>query len=154
MFKFLAFIIVLVSANVAFWYFGGPAWVATYFSVETSQPADPLLLDVFIYTLEEEVVDKLGRPEAGFEPSQFLAVFPGLAATDFEGVEASVGYYTIKEGQLVHELGDASLIPTEAGAISRKGMEKLLANASARLAIDLARDGTITDLMRALVSPQ
>jgi hypothetical protein len=82
----------------------------------------------------------------------FLNVFPGLVETDFEGVEASIGHYTIVQGRLVHELGNPELVHSAAGAISRRGMETLLQNVAARLSIDLQSDGTITDIMRALIA--
>ncbi len=154
MLKYILFVMVLLALNVAFWYVGGTDRIAPYL---TSDPApsvhtDPVLTDVFVYTLEEEVQRKIGQPIEGYEPSMFLEVFPGLAETDFEGVEASIGFYTISQGRLVHELGTPELVHSAAGAVTRRGMETLLHNVASRLEIDLARDGTITDIMRALLA--
>jgi hypothetical protein len=152
MMKYFLFIMVLLVLNVTFWYVDGDARLTSYITSDTVTPTrtDPVLTDVFIYTLEEEVQRKVGQPIEGYEPSMFLEVFPGLVETDFEGVEASIGFYTIVQGRLVHELGTPELVHSAAGAITQRGMETLLHNVASRLEIDLQRDGTITDIMRAL----
>lgn len=107
----------------------------------------PDIIDVFRFTLEEEVVKKQGQPIEGFEPQMFLQAFPGLVETDFEGVQASVGYYTIRNGRLVHDTSGAELMHSAAGAISRRGMETLLNNVADRSGINLRAGGTITDIV-------
>ena len=112
----------------------------------------PDVVDVFRYTLEEAVDKKDGRPTDGYEPYMFLAVFPGLVETDFEGVQASIGYYTIEEGRLVHKLDDTQLIHSAAKAITRDGIQTLLNNVATRTGIDLSGEGTITDIMSAITA--
>lgn len=110
---------------------------------------------VFKTTLKNEVTAKLGMPIEGYEPFMFLETFPGLTETDFENVEASIGHYTIEEGRLVHKLDDTKLIHSAAKAVTDSGLDTLLANVSIRLGIDLAKDGTLTEIMEALIeSPQ
>ncbi len=142
----------LVIANVTFVYLGGARWIDEQFFAAPEQPVltDPVLVDVFIFTLEEEVQKKRVLSEEGYQPQMFLDVFPGLTATDFEGVEASVGYYTFVDGKLVLELDGATLVHETPGAISRRGMETLLANIAKRTGTNLQTTGTITDIIRAL----
>lgn len=153
MYNVIFFVVCLVAANLAFIYFGGANWVEEQFFAAEPAPVmlDPLLTEVFIFTLEEEVRKKQGLPEGGYVPQMFLDSFPGLAETDFEGVEASVGYYSLNEsGRIELELRDATLVHETPGAISRSGMETLLNNIAKRTGIDLQRTGTITDIVRVL----
>lgn len=113
---------------------------------------DTDVVDVFRFTLEDEVRKKLGAPIEGYEPHMFLQVFPGLVETDFEGVQASIGSYTITEGRLEHKLDDTQLVHSAATAVTREGMETLLSNVAYRTGINLAAEGTITDIMSALIA--
>lgn len=101
--------------------------------------------------LQREVREKLGTPIEGYEPSMYLAVFPGLSVTDFEGVEALGGFYTIENGELTFKLDDSGLIHSAASGVSNKGMDTLLINVSKRLKVDLNDGGTLTQVMEALV---
>lgn len=106
---------------------------------------------VFRTTLRNEVNAKLGVPKEGYEPYMFIQAFPGLSETDFEGVEASIGFYTLENGQLVHKTDNTKLIHTAAKAITDRGMDRLLANVSLRLGVDLNKNGTLTEIMTALI---
>ena len=143
-------IVVLMVGNIAFWYFMGPQ-IYIEDRVSTPQKVAPEVVDVFSFTLQEEVDKKLGTPVEGYEPKMFLEVFPGLTATDFEGVEASLGYYTFSDGELELVLDETQLIHSAAGAITRTGMNTLLSNVSERTSINLQEDGTITDVVRYLI---
>lgn len=152
MYKVVILILVLVVANAAFIYAGGASWVESRFmaSPEPTLIPDPVLVDVFVFTLEEEVRKKRGLPEEGYQPDMFLEVFPGLTATDFDGVEASVGRYTFTDGRLSLEVSDGGLVHETPGAISRQGMETLLYNIAKRTGIDFKTTGTITDIVRVI----
>ncbi len=115
------------------------------------QEIRPEVQEVFRTTLKNEVVSKQGMPIEGFEPFMFLKVFPGLAETDFEGSEASIGYYTMKDGRLVHKTDNTKLIHSAEKALTDKGLDTVLANVSVRLKVDLAQKGTLTEVMEALV---
>jgi hypothetical protein len=149
----IAAIFATFMLNGCFIYFGGAAWLDSVLheTPQTTWSADPVVVDVFVYTLEEEVRKKSGQPAEGYVPSMFLEAFPGLAETDFEGVEASIGYYTIEQGRLVHKFDNTELIHSAATAITRRGMETLLHNVASRTNIDLQTDGTITDIMSVLI---
>ncbi|MCB9815549.1 hypothetical protein H6785_03175 [Candidatus Nomurabacteria bacterium] len=87
----------------------------------------------FKLSLEEKVVTEIGQPIEGFEPQMLMQVFPGLQASDFDGVEAVIGVYTYVDGDLNHEIGDVEMIHSAAPAISEVGYETLLDNVTERL---------------------
>lgn len=107
--------------------------------------------EAFRNALQSEVRRTIGPSLEGYEPSMFLSVFPGLTETDFEGVEASIGHYTVKQGRIVHELDPTRLVHKGAAFITDGGIDTLLENVSKRLRVDLQSEGTITLIMRALV---
>lgn len=147
----IAVVAVLVF-NAVFVYSGGLELLVKTEQKEVDlQRVSPAVLDVFRFTLEEEVRKKTGTPIEGYEPQMFLNVFPGLVASDFEGVEASSGAYTFVAGTLTHKPDDTQLQHSATGSITRTGYETLLTNVAARNDIVLQADGTVTDVMRALV---
>ena len=145
--------VLVVVFNAIFVFSGGLELL-----VKTDQKAEPETrigrdeVDVFQFTLEDEVRKKTGQPIEGFEPVMYLQVFPGLVESDFDGVEASIGKYVMVDGKLEHQLDTTKLIHSAAASIGRIGMETLLRNVATRIGIDLATDGTITDIMEALIS--
>lgn len=123
----------------------------TPFDIESGIPLSTQY--AFKTTLKNEVVRTQGVPIEGFVPEMFLKAFAGLTITDFEGMEASIGYYTILEGKLVHKLDEGKLIHSAAEVLTDRGLDTLLANVSVRLGVDLAKDGTLTQIMDALIMP-
>lgn len=137
--------------------FGAYLWWSGQLQIEYTEPkpttsyyspteAAQLLGD----TLREEVDRQIGVPIEGYEPQMFLSIFPGLAATDFEGVQASIGKYVVVEGQLVHVLPPNVLVHSAAASVTQRGVETLLINIAARNQIDLQNGGTLTDVMNAI----
>lgn len=110
------------------------------------------VVDAFRFTLEDEVKKKLGSPVEGFEPQMFLDVFPGLAMTDFDGVEASAGTYEVENGALVFVPDATKLQHSASGSIGKQGISTLLNNIAKRAKIDLSGAGTLTDIMRVLTA--
>jgi len=108
---------------------------------------------LFATTVRAAVDAELGQPTEGYEPGMFLAVYPGLAATDFEGVEASIGKYVVVEGQLVHVTPPDVPLHSAVKAISNRGLRTLLENIATRGQIDLAGRGTITEVFDTLTLP-
>jgi hypothetical protein len=119
---------------------------------EQVDSVDPDIVDVFQFTLQDEVRKKIGQPIEGFEPQMYLQVFPGLTETDFDGVEASIGTYRFVDGQLQYQNDNTRLQHSAGGAVTRKGIETLLQNVTVRAGIDLGSDGTITDVMSVLTT--
>ena len=143
----------VIIFNALFVFSGGlDLLVKTEQVAEHENEVDAEIVDVFRFTLEDEVRKKVGLPDEGYEPAMFLQVFPGLVETDFEGVQASIGGYVMKEGRLVHKLDESKLVHSAAQAITRPGFTTLLENVSKRIGINLSTDGTITDIMSALTS--
>ena len=110
----------------------------------------PSHVDIFRFTLEDEVQKKIGTPIEGYEPQMYLQVFPGLVESDFDGVPASIGKYVMVEGRLVHKLDETQLIHSAAGALTRQGIAALLVNVSQRIDVDLNAEGTLTDIFSAI----
>lgn len=155
MLRYVVFIALMLAANLAFIYYGGWVWLDALRDASTTPlPIHSEINDAFAFTLEDEVLKKVGQPIEGFEPAMFIQVFPGLTETDFEGVEASSGHYYMKEGKLTFALTDDKLVSSASGAITRNGMSTLLTNVATRARIDLTRDGTLTDVMRVITARQ
>lgn len=151
--QFLIVVVMLVAFNALLVFSGAlDRLAATQETVAEPTYVPDTVVDVFRFTLEDEVRKKQGQPIEGFEPAMFMAVFPGLVPTDFSGVEASLGHYEVRNGQLELQLVETGLIHSAAGAISRAGYRTLLDNVSARTSIDLQKDGTITEVMSALTT--
>lgn len=145
-------VVAVLIFNVIFVFSGGlDLLVKTEQKESIPLAVSPNVVDVFKFTLEEEVQKKIGMPVEGYEPQMFLQVFPGLADTDFEGVDASSGYYTVDNGKIALKLDDSGLVHSAAGAITRDGIETLLYNVANRIGVDLKGEGTITDIMAAIV---
>lgn len=130
------------------WYTG--TLIIAFEEPQTAAVVEHNVVQAFATTLKMEVDHKRGVPENGYEPQMFLEVFPGLVQTDFTDVETTLGAYDIVHGQLVHNIPPATPRHSAAKAITTRGMETLLENVSARTAINLAKDGTITELMAAI----
>lgn len=86
--------------------------------------------------LEDEVKNKVGQPIEGYEPMMFLQVLPGLEETDFDGVEAEIGYYSYEDNELKHNLEGARMVHSAAGAVAEVGYETLLKNVMNRLNLE------------------
>lgn len=149
--NFLIIIGGILLLNVFFLYSGGFEYIERQFTpVEPAPGLRPEVVDTFKNTLEARVREEVGTPIEGYEPSMFLQVFPGLAESDFNGVEASIGKYVLNNGQLQYQPDGTKLVHSAAGAITRRGMETLYRNVADRAGIDLSGGGTLTDVMRVI----
>lgn len=131
-------------------------WV-TYGPVEETVVVSesPQLLDVFRFTLEDEVKKRNDVvSEAGYTPELLLQVFPGLVESDFENVTASGGVYTIDSGALEFTRDETGLVPTTSGGLNRDGYSQLLQNILVRLQINLEQEGTLTEVITAIAKPR
>ena len=149
--NFLIIIAGVILLNAFVLYSGGFDFIKERFEPEAPAPKiETDINEVFKETLEKEVREKNGIPIEGYEPAMFLQTFPGMVATDFNGVEASIGRYVVIDGKLTHEMGQTKLVHSAAGAISRRGMQTLLINISQRIGVDLNNGGTLTEVMNAI----
>ena len=144
----------IVVGNAAFVFAGGLR-LLEHTSSQTAAVVQPsaTAVDAFQNALEGTVVSAMGQPKNGFTPSMFLQYFPGLAPTDFQGVQSSIGHYVIENGKVIHVIDTTEPIHQAAGAISRQGIATLLLNVSHRTGIDLNATGTVTDIMQAITTP-
>lgn len=145
-------LLILLAATVYLWWIGRIV-IEFKSGVEVAEEqANPYenLAFIFSETLKNQVRQDIGTPTEGYTPDMVLAAFPGLAITDFEGVEASVGSYVIENGALVHTIPRGTLSHSAAGALPKRGFETLLQNAAERLQINLNHSGTLTQLMEAI----
>lgn len=72
-------------------------------------------------------------PIEGFTAELLIRAFPGLLASDFEGVETYEGVYSVKGGELQFTRTQSQPISTAEQTVSRIGYETLLENVSVRL---------------------
>lgn len=151
----LIIVLLLVVFNAFFVFSGGlDLLVKTEQREEQkNENISPDIVDVFRFTLENEVDKKKGKPIEGYEPQMFLDVFDGLVETDFAGAQAWMGEYVIVEGRLEHDTSKVtSPIHSAAGAMNRVGYGTLLNNVSTRTGIDLQGEGTITDVINVIAA--
>lgn len=118
-------------------------------SVETIMSTEEEAV-LFTNTLRSTVDEQLGQPVEGYTPDMFIEVFPGLVATDFEDVEASIGKYVVVEGQLVHVMPPSVPLHSAAAAVTSRGLRTLLDNVARRAQIDLSNSGTLTEVFDTL----
>lgn len=110
----------------------------------------PVLLDVFRFTLEDEVAKRSSVPKEGYTPAVLLQIFPGLVESDFSTVDASGGQYQIVNGTLQFKRDESGLVAETVGGLSRDGYATLLQNIVTRLEIRLDQEGTLTDVITAI----
>ncbi len=145
----------ILVLNAIVLYSGGFDFIREQFEPDVVTPSvEPDVVDTFRDTLQAEVIAKQGQPIEGFVPQMFMATFPGLVESDFDGVEASIGKYVLRNGRLEHEIGEARLVHSAATAITRKGMETLYRNVATRVGINIEDGGTLTNIMAAITIPR
>jgi hypothetical protein len=108
-----------------------------YGSVDDLTSHDTEVL-AFKASIETAVAAKQGKGDGGYAPEEILAAFPGLTQEDFNGVQAVLGHYEMKDGQLVYS--NEEVLDAAAGDLVAKGYEVLRANVYRRLKIDPSTD--------------
>ncbi len=78
-------------------------------------------------------VEDIGRPIEGFDSELLMMAYPGLKASDFEGVEALEGHYHAVNGEAVFERNTAQPMSSAERMVTDEGYATLLANLSTRL---------------------
>lgn len=152
MLKFVVFAVSLLVVNIAL------LWTGAFSAVEQWMPfSEPTarieqeVVDVFMFTLRDEVLKKGQMPVEGLTPAAYLAVLPGLVATDFDGVQSQIGHYAYIKGDLVHIQNRGQLVNQSAYIVTRPGMERLLQNVLNRTGLDITADDTITDVIMTVI---
>jgi len=109
--------------------------------------------EYFNEKLREGVIDRIGQPIEGFVPFMFLRVFSGLVPNDFDGADALLGEYRIKEKQLSFIVDEGGPIHSAAEAISEEGMKTVFANIQRRTNVLIITTDDVDGLLLLLGAP-
>jgi hypothetical protein len=117
---------------------------------------NPATIDVQEYfneKLREGVIDRIGQPIEGFVPFMFLRSFSGLMPNDFDGADALLGEYKIKEKELSFIVDEGSPIHSAAEVISEEGMKTVFANIQRRTNVLIITTDDVDGLLLLLGAP-
>jgi hypothetical protein len=112
---------------------------------------DSLVLSYFIASVTEKVktsvkdYDKLGLA-GGVDGFALIETYPKLLPSDFNGVRALGGEYSVKDGKLLYTGNAASNSPV----LTRSGMQTLVLNCSGRLRLPLTSKADVAQLLTKL----
>ena len=116
----------------------------------------PGTIDVQAYfneKLREGVIDRIGQPIEGFMPFMFLRAFSGLVPNDFDGADALLGEYRIKEKELSFIVDEGGPIHSAAETISEEGMKTVFANIQRRTNVLIITTDDVDGLLLLLSAP-
>jgi hypothetical protein len=117
---------------------------------------NPGTIDVQEYfneKLREGVIDRIGQPIEGFVPFMFLRAFSGLVPNDFDGADALLGEYRIKEKELSFIVDEGGPIHSAAETISEEGMKTVFANIQRRTNVLIITTDDVDGLLLLLSAP-
>lgn len=114
--------------------------------------SERVLTTHFSEQMQARVIDEVGQPIEGFEPHMFLRVFPRLHERDFDGVEAQLGTYVYRDGELTFQERAGRPLHSAARAITRDGMERLLEQTALRLRVRVENTTDVNVLVRMLAA--
>ncbi len=109
--------------------------------------------EYFNEKLREGVIHRIGQPIEGFVPFMFLRAFSGLVPNDFDGAEALLGEYKIKEKELSFIVDKGGPIHSAAEAISEEGMKTVFANIQRRTNVLIITTDDVDGLFLLLSAP-
>ena len=109
--------------------------------------------EYFNEKLREGVIDRIGQPIEGFVPFMFLRAFSGLVPNDFDGADALLGEYRIKEKELSFIVDEGGPIHSAADAISEEGMKTVFTNIQRRTNVLITTTDEVDGLLRSLGAP-
>ena len=109
--------------------------------------------EYFNEKLREGVIDRIGQPIEGFVPFMFLRAFSGLVPNDFDGADALLGEYRIKEKELSFVVDEGGPIHSAAEAISEEGMKTVFANIQRRTNVLIITTDDVDGLLLLLSAP-
>jgi len=103
--------------------------------------------------LREGVIDRIGQPIEGFVPFMFLRAFSGLVPNDFDGADALLGEYRIKEKELAFIVDEGGPVHSAAETISEEGMNTVFANIQRRTNVLIITTDDVDGLLLSLAAP-
>ena len=109
--------------------------------------------EYFNEKLREGVIHRIGQPIEGFVPFMFLRTFSGLVPNDFDGAEALLGEYKIKEKELSFIVDEGGPIHSAAETISEEGMKTVFANIQRRTNVLIITTDDVDGLLLLLSAP-
>ena len=109
--------------------------------------------EYFNEKLREGVIDRIGQPIEGFVPFMFLRAFSGLVPNDFDGADALLGEYRIKEKELSFIVDEGGPIHSAAEAISEEGMKTVFTNIQRRTNVLITTTDEVDGLLLFLGAP-
>jgi hypothetical protein len=109
--------------------------------------------EYFNEKLREGVIDRIGQPIEGFMPFMFLRAFSGLVPNDFDGADALLGEYRIKEKELSFIVDEGGPIHSAAETISEEGMKTVFANIQRRTNVLIITTDDVDGLLLLLSAP-
>ncbi len=109
--------------------------------------------EYFDEKLREGVIDRIGQPIEGFVPFMFLRAFSGLVPTDFDGAEALLGEYKIREKELAFIVDKGGPIHSAAEALSEEGMKTVFTNIQRRTNVLITTTDEVDGLLLYLGAP-
>ncbi len=110
--------------------------------------------EYFNEKLREGVIDRIGQPIEGFVPFMFLRAFSGLVPGDFDGAEALLGEYKIREKELAFIVDKGGPIHSAAEAISEEGMKTVFTNIQRRTNVRFTTTDEVDGLLLSLGAPR
>lgn len=112
------------------------------------------VLDVFRFTIEDEVDHSFTKQAAGYTPELILGSFPGIVASDFAQVPANNGTYIVQDGQVIAQANELGLVPDHKIVLNRQGYAVLLENILKRLDMDIKQEHSIADVLEVIRKPR
>lgn len=80
-------------------------------------------------------VEDIGQPIEGFDANLLIRAFPGLVASDFDGVASLEGIYEYTNGELAFRRTTSQPISSAERTLAPSGYDTLLTNVSQRLGV-------------------
>lgn len=133
--------VVLVIAGLVFTYF--------YNSDKADNPSGKLAK-----YFQEQMIDlgiaDIGLPIEGFDDQLLSMAFPGIVASDFNGVETFEGYYAVSGETVTFIRNEEQPISSAERTISEEGYAMLLVNVSTRLGITTINEEAVDSIIAEL----
>lgn len=97
-----------------------------------------------------KVIESLGQPIEGFEPEMILSVWPGIKASDFDGVEAIGGVYKTESEEVIFMERTGGVKTSADRAVTPEGMKILLGNVAQRLDLPAKTENDAKNITQSL----
>ena len=117
---------------------------------EENIDTDPEIASHFQDQIINLGVADIGQPIEGFDPNLLIMAFPGIEASDFQGVEAFEGYYEFMDGEIIFNRNQTNLVTSAEGTVEKEGYQTLLENIAERLELKVETEEQVDVLINAI----